>query len=245
MSPISLPPSGGRRDPYAKARWNVRAPALRPPVRMPKAKMTHEERYSYIVAKSLAYFAQHGFNGGIRGLSKYLGISQSLIYHYFSSKEELVRRVNDYANTARRETKWEELLTRSTSPDRREMLIDFYIKYLGATVTEEWTRYSLLSAMSDLELHDENFNVVREKIFPWLLFQLGGQRGRMKSFAQMSEVEIEFTWQMHTAFFYLCIRDFVFRKPGSMPKRERIALLMDTHIAGYDRLFGGRDGADA
>src|SRR5262249_647041 len=142
--------------------WKVRAPALRalPKQRLPHGRLEHERRRQQIISEALRYFSMYGFNGGTRQLAKYLGISQSLFYHYFKSKKDLIRSVNRYAVDERLKGNWT-LISYGKDSTPHERIVAFYRKYLSEVVNEEWTRFSILSALSNWDLHDRNFDSVR------------------------------------------------------------------------------------
>lgn len=64
--------------------------------RTPRALTRHEE----VLEAALELIASHGVAGAsLRMLAKKLGISQPSLYHYFSSKDELVTQILDYASS--------------------------------------------------------------------------------------------------------------------------------------------------
>ena len=213
--PISSlqPPEMTRRR---QRHWNVRAPALRPlsKQRVPHGRLEHERRRQQIIADSLRYFSIYGFNGGTRQLAKHLGVSQSLFYHYFKSKEDLIRSVNQHAMDERLKRNWT-LISHRRDSTPQERIVAFYRKYLSEVANEEWTRFSILSALSNWDLHDRNFDSVRTHVFPWLVHELRGLAGPRRVLEELTDLELEVAWQMHTAFFYLCVREYVFKVPGA------------------------------
>ena len=54
------------------------------------AYMRREERRSQILEGAAIFFAENGLTGQTRELSASLGITQPLLYRYFSSKEKLL-----------------------------------------------------------------------------------------------------------------------------------------------------------
>jgi AcrR family transcriptional regulator len=64
-----------------------------PPSRRDRARRT-ADRHAEILAEALDLMAEHGYHGAsLRELAKRLGISQPSLYHYFSSKDELVEQI--------------------------------------------------------------------------------------------------------------------------------------------------------
>ncbi|KCV36277.1 TetR/AcrR family transcriptional regulator, partial [Bordetella bronchiseptica] len=52
-----------------------------------------QEREQQIVEKAIEHFTKNGFEGSTRELAKQIGVTQPLLYRYFSSKEALIERV--------------------------------------------------------------------------------------------------------------------------------------------------------
>ncbi len=66
---------------------------LAPQTRSDRARRT-ADRHAEILAEALELMAENGYHGAsLRELAKRLGISQPSLYHYFSSKDELVEQI--------------------------------------------------------------------------------------------------------------------------------------------------------
>ena len=51
----------------------------------------HREKRSAILKQAAVYFADHGYDrASVNGVAGACGISKSLIYHYYDSKEQLL-----------------------------------------------------------------------------------------------------------------------------------------------------------
>jgi AcrR family transcriptional regulator len=51
----------------------------------------HREKRSAILKQAAVYFAEHGYDrASVNGVAGACGISKSLIYHYYDSKEQLL-----------------------------------------------------------------------------------------------------------------------------------------------------------
>ena len=80
------------------------------------ARMDSAEREQMIVQKAVEYFAEHGFDGGTRNLAKHIGVTQSLLYRYFPTKEALINQVYEVVYIAKWNPDWEILLQDRTIP---------------------------------------------------------------------------------------------------------------------------------
>ena len=76
-----------------------------------RARMDPEERKNMILDGAIAFFAKHGFKAQTRELARHLGVSQSLIYHYFSTKEQLIERINERTCPTQLRNRWQTILT--------------------------------------------------------------------------------------------------------------------------------------
>ena len=56
-----------------------------------RQRLSPAKRRAEIIHKAADFFAEQGFEGGTRDLASNLGVSQPLLYRYFSSKEELIQ----------------------------------------------------------------------------------------------------------------------------------------------------------
>jgi AcrR family transcriptional regulator len=82
------------------------------------SRMPPEARKKELLAKAIEYFSEEGFDGGTRALAKRIGITQPLIYRYFTSKEDLINEVYQAVYLAQWKDEWTELLRRRDLPLR-------------------------------------------------------------------------------------------------------------------------------
>ena len=66
---------------------------VRTTVKASPKRLTGPEREKHIAQEAVRYFAEVGFAGDTRELAQRLGVTQSLLYKYFPSKEALINRV--------------------------------------------------------------------------------------------------------------------------------------------------------
>src|SRR5260370_36230851 len=58
-----------------------------------RRRLDPEDREREIVDGAVAFFAEGGFDGGLRDLAKRLGITHQQLFRYFPTKEALIERV--------------------------------------------------------------------------------------------------------------------------------------------------------
>jgi AcrR family transcriptional regulator len=90
-----------------------------------KVRLSPAERERQIIEGAITFFSEVGFSGQTRELSKRLGITQPLLYRYFSSKQALVERVYRTVFEGRWNPAWVSLIRDRALP-LRERLIEFY-----------------------------------------------------------------------------------------------------------------------
>lgn len=165
-----------------------------------------DERRAQIVSGAVSYFAEVGLDGNTRDLSKRLGITQSLIFNYFSTKAELIEAVYHTVYLGRLSPEWPKLIA-----DRRRSLRDrtvtFYIEYGRAIFTYEWMRIFMFSGLSGATLNRRYLDHVRRLILHPLLEEVraASDPGRAP--------EMEDLWALHGGVVYIGIRRFVYQMP--------------------------------
>ena len=81
-----------------------------------RRRLRPEDRRRQILDGAISFFAEHGFEGGTRDLAKQLGVTQSLIFNYFPTKEELIREVYQSVYVGRWRSEWTDLISNTSVP---------------------------------------------------------------------------------------------------------------------------------
>ena len=111
-----------------------------------RRRLSPDERERQIVDAAIEFFAEVGFGGQTRELSRRLGITQPLLYRYFPSKQDLIERVYRTVYLGPWDPGWERLLDDRGIP-LRERLIEFYLRYTAAIFNPQWLRIYLYSGL--------------------------------------------------------------------------------------------------
>ena len=175
--------------------------------------MAPHDRERLIVDHAMRFFAEKGLDGQTRELARRLGITQSLIYRYFPSKDALIGRVyekwfSEFWNPA-----WPKWIA-----DRREPLEDrllrFYRDYNRIIYTYEWVRLFAFSGLNGLTYHFRFVTRSREELFPWIAAELRHDH-RLPTLQEipLTEFEIEQIVSMHATAFWLGQRRWLYRLP--------------------------------
>src|SRR5258708_39008214 len=99
----------------ARRRRGMNAPEHGPPPKR-RRRLDPEDREREIVDSAVPFFAEVGFDGGLRDLAKRLGITHQNLFRYFPTKEALIERVYKEIYLSRWQPEWEYIRQDSTKP---------------------------------------------------------------------------------------------------------------------------------
>ncbi|HVZ32788.1 MAG TPA: helix-turn-helix domain-containing protein [Polyangiaceae bacterium] len=172
--------------------------------------MAPQDRERFIIDHATRFFAEQGLDGQTRELAKRLGVTQSLIYRYFPSKEALIERVYEKCWTEFWNPSWPNWLV-----DRRQTLEQrlerFYRDYVRVVYHYDWVRLFAFSGMSGRSYHERFVARVHEQIYPRIAAELRHDHG-LPSLEEMplTLFEVELIWGVQSTAFYLGQRKWLF-----------------------------------
>ena len=205
-----------------------------------KTRLSPTDRERQIIDGAIAYFSEVGFSGQTRELSKRLGITQPLLYRYFSSKQALVDRVYQTVFEGRWNPAWIALLKDRTVP-LRDRLIEFYRQYSEATYRPDWIRIYMYAGLSGPVLNQRYIKLVRRELMPVYCRELRHYCGVDLPKQPVSDEEVEFVWSLHGGMFYYAVRDHVYKLRMTVDFMTKVAFAVDNFLAGakttYPRLL--------
>jgi AcrR family transcriptional regulator len=187
-------------------------------------------RRGQIIEAAVAFFAEVGLEGRTRDLSKRLGITQSLLYKYFDSKEALLEAVFEHVYIGRLSPEWPKLLT-DRRLSLRDRLVQFYCEYTDAIFTYEWMRIFMFSGLAGERLNQRYLAHLKETLLEPLLLEL--QAGSTEPIRP----HIEDIWNLHGGIVYLGIRKYIYQMPTPSDVRSEIERAVDRlllHIGASD-----------
>src|SRR6202035_5939028 len=114
-------------------------PPAKAPLPKRRRRLDPEDREREILDRAVAFFAEVGFDGGLRDLAKRLGITHQNLFRYFPTKEALIERVYREVYLSRWQPEWEAFLNDKTDP-LATRLTNFYNAYLAAIFRYESDR---------------------------------------------------------------------------------------------------------
>lgn len=181
-------------------------------------KLGSQEREQMILRHAIEYFARDGFKASTRDLAAHLGVTQSLLYRYFPSKQVLIERVYEEVTLSRWNPHWEDLVKDRSRP-LPDRLHAYYTDYARLVLRNDWVRILILAGIERPGINNRLFRLLRERIFiPVVrecLFDYADEHAAKRP-TESIEIEIELVWALHASIFYIGMRRWIY--DTSMPK---------------------------
>jgi AcrR family transcriptional regulator len=204
MTAASVNGRGPRTNPRADRAQRAQAE----PDPTPRRRMSVAERERHIVEGAIAFFAEHGLDAQMRELAGAIGVTHTLVYHYFPTKRALVDRVYEEVFAGRWKPEWEALLD-DRSLAAEEKLVRFYVDYARTVLTRDFVRIMISSGLNDRSIPNRFFEMLGEKLFPRLIRETRRHRGS-RARGKPSAREYEMMMGLHGGIFYGGVRAFVY-----------------------------------
>jgi AcrR family transcriptional regulator len=196
------------------------------------------ERERLIVREAVRFFAQAGFAGNTRELSRRLGITQPLLYRYFPSKQALLERVYREVLLGRWDPTWETLLEDRSKP-LRARLIEFYRRYSAVIFRPEWIRLYMYAGLAGTGFNRRYIDLLEKLLLRRICIELRAELGlpdeRRKP---VSPAEMELVWDLHGGIFYYCVRKYIYRSRVHEDVQTLIEHAVDSLLLGAPKLLG-------
>lgn len=192
-----------------------------------RKRLSPEERRAMIVAGATAYFSEVGLEGNTRELSKRLGVTQSLIFNYFSTKTDLLEAVYRAVYLDRISPDWPALIADRSRPIH-DRALTFYREYTQAIFSYEWMRIFMFSGLAGAELNRRYL----EHVSGLLL------RPLMEEFRSAApgprKPEMEDIWNLHGGIIYIGIRRYVYQVPCPDDQDPAIRAAISRFVDAFD-----------
>ena len=173
-----------------------------------RRRMNTAARKRQILDGAIQFFARHGIDGQLRNLTKELGVTHTLLYHYFPTKEALIKEVYREVFESRWKPEWEELLDdKRLSPE--EKLNAFYLDYTNTVLTYDFVRILIFSGLSDHSISDRFFELLRSRLLPRLIRETRKYCDRSTR-PKPTHRELEFLMGLHGGIFYIGMRRWIY-----------------------------------
>lgn len=194
----------------------------KPPVKGDSApvrrRLLPAERERLIVEGAVGFFSEHGLDGQLRDLARGLGITHTLLYHYFPTKQALIERVYADLFAGRWRPEWEGLLDDRTL-DVETKLTRFYAEYAKVILERDWVRVFVFSGLSDRYITDRYFALLGDKLFPRLVRESRRYQGQIHR-GKPTARELELIMGLHGGIFYMGMRRWVYGLAAHDSKTE-------------------------
>lgn len=199
--------------------------------------MSPEERRRLIVQEAFSFFAEHGFEATTRVLAQRIGVTQPLLFRYFSTKDELIDAVFDlaYSRLARRD--WLSMI-RESEGSLRTRLIKFCYAYARENYDSDWIRLYMFAGLAGGELNRRYIKRVTEPVLRAIALEIRSHLRFSGSEKSLSKEEIEYLWIFHGGLYYHAIRHHIYRLPvDAKALASLVEITVDTIISGYAQLL--------
>lgn len=189
-----------------------------------------ERREEEIVAGAVTYFSEVGFDGSMRDLAARLGISHSLLFRYFPTKNALVDRVYDRIFLGRWDPSWDDVLTERDT-DIAKRLKRFYREYLAAIDRPEWARTFVYAGLAGVNINQRYLTLISRKVIEPIAMELERLSGG-DGVGTPSEAAVDLSWGLHGEIFYLAIRRWVYGIDIQTDRERFVALTVEKFLSG-------------
>jgi len=178
-----------------------------------RIRMSPQDRERLIVDHAMRFFAEQGLDGQTRELARRLGITQSLIYRYFPSKDALIDRVYEKCWTQFWNPAWPDWISDRSTPLARR-LGRFYHDYSRVVYNYEWVRLFAFSGLGGRDYHARLVARNRAEIYPRIATELRHDYG-LPSLDEvpLTVFENELMWGVQATAFYMGQRKWLFNLP--------------------------------
>ncbi|WP_353138721.1 TetR/AcrR family transcriptional regulator [Limnohabitans sp.] len=195
-------------------------------------RLTGAEREKHIAQEAVRFFAEVGFGGDTRELAKRLGVTQSLLYKYFPSKEALINRVFEEVYLGRWNPFWESVV-RDRSIPLEERLTRLYIEYAKIALTRDWVRIFMFSGLRGEDINRRYLDILRERILVPIAIELRHELG-LPSIDEipLKSNELELVWSINARVFYFGQRQWIFDVPIEDDLDDLIRMTIEHFMAG-------------
>ncbi len=176
----------------------------------PRKRLSREEREQQIIDEAVRYFSEVGFGGQTRELARRLSISQSLLFRYFPTKDDIVKRVYEEVYLRRWKPEWETLLKDRSRP-LSDRLNQFYEEYTHAIFEFEWVRILVFSGIKGVTLYQQYLKLIHDKVLVRICIELRAEQNFPDpKNTPITEREMDLAWNFHGGIFYIAIRKFIY-----------------------------------
>jgi AcrR family transcriptional regulator len=202
-----------------------------------RAYLSSAEREKQIIQAAIGFFAEKGFSGNTRDLTKSLGIAHGLLFKYFPTKEDLIERVYKELFEVRWDPTWE-FTVRNRSLPLTERLVNVYTSYTEVINRYEWVRVYLFAGLNGTKINARYWGFVRDNFFRHVIDELRFEHSKPSvTVLESTEAEVELMWSLHSALFYMGVRKWVYMLEVPEDKTKTIRQLVEGFLDAAPRVL--------
>jgi AcrR family transcriptional regulator len=191
-----------------------------------RRRLPPEERRQQIIAGAVAFFADQGLEGNTRDLAKRLGITQSLLFNYFTTKDDLLEAVYERVYLDKLSPEWPDRL-KDRSIGLRNRLLAFYSEFSALIFEYEWMRIFMFSGLAGTELNRRYLEHLGGVILQPLLAEIA------HAATQGPAPTMEDIWNLHGGIVYIGIRQHIYRMGCPDDPNAAIENAVDRFLNGF------------
>jgi AcrR family transcriptional regulator len=199
--------------------------------------MAPEARRKHLVEKAADFFSDEGFDAGTRQLARQLGVTQPLIYRYFSSKEELINAVYRKVYLDQWQDGWAATL-RDRSRPMHDRLDAFYKSYAPAIFNRRWMRIFFFAGLKGLDINRRYLQTIAERLLLPICEEMRAELGHATD-APISQSEQELVWLMHGMVFYQGLRQHIYRSVEHVDYDFVVAAAIEMYLSRAPGVIAG------
>lgn len=184
------------------------------------------ERRQQIIDEAVAFFAEVGLDGNTRELAKKTGITQSLLFKYFATKDALIDAVYEQVYLDRLSPDWTDRI-RDRNVSLRDRILAFYGDYSTLIFENNWMRIFMFSGLAGAELNRRYLEHVHKMILRPLLEEV-----LLESSGAVTPT-MEDLWNLHGGIVYIGIRKHIYRMPYTADPNEAIERSVDRFLQAF------------
>jgi AcrR family transcriptional regulator len=153
----------------------------------------------------------------MRALADRIGVSQSLLFKHFATKDALVERVFEDVYLKRWNPMWESILDDQRIP-ARDRLVKFYDSYIAASSDDEWIRIFMFASLARHDINERYLSLIRDRIIPKICMALR-QLSSTPSDTCITEDEKQAAWALHGSLLYYLIQKNIYGNETTEAKK--------------------------
>ena len=200
---------------------------MNPSDKKPK-RLSPEERKRRLLEKAIDYFSEEGFEGGTRELARQLGITQPLIYRYFSTKADLINEVYHAVYVSQWQESWAQNLQKRDRPVR-DRLVEFYDGYTNAIFNRRWMRIFFFAGLKGLDINTRYIRRVSDHLLRPICREMRAELG-FDVEEPLRQAEFDLVWMMHVLVFFQGIREHIYKVPYKVNHEFSIQIAVDMYL---------------